>query len=714
MALKLTESFITTSVPGAYSQVLVKSDPVGVAASGVIAIIGEADGGDDFTIDNIKENFFGPTQVDRVTQKYVSGNIVNAMRMMPSPSADADITGAPTRVYILKTNASTAASAVVASYGTITAKVSGADGNKIKYEITQIEDEIAPSLEGDTISNFAALAGVVFHVRLNGAVATVVDVFTGDPDTFDTIGEVVALIDAALPAGMSCSLGAAPDSIKLSVDEDLAANDKGWGKSFELVEVTVAGLVALGVEEGLFTSALEPRIQIDIKRSDINLNESFAIGAEVALSIGYDGTTALLTKTPTTITTTVAGGSGSNLSINLSQFLTVKDLAEFIAAQPGYSSVASSGSAQSNPSILDNVAAIGIATSNSELPGRIKKAVSNFASVLSTSSAVNASQTAIEGLPAETPSPVFLSGGAKGHTTAASIAAAIDQLKGINVNFVVPLFSQNASEDIAEGLTESGSTYTISAINALVRNHCLEMSTTKNKKNRSAYVSLWGTYQQAKNEASSVSHFRKSLAFQKVSQVDAQGEIRIYHPWMGAVNAAAMQAAGFYKSIVNKFANIISFEDPEGYDSGNIDDQEDALNAGLLPLTQDIVGNKWLSDQTTYQLDENLFRNSSQMVYVADLLALDLTASIQRAFVGKSLADVDESTIIGFVISKADAYKRQKLIAPSDDAPAGFKNLKVAIRGAVGSLAIEFKPSNSLYFFPITISLSEIVRDSEA
>jgi hypothetical protein len=713
MAQTLTTSFIQVSVPGSYAETLIKSDPVGVAASGVIAIIGEADGGDDHTLEDVKQNFFGPSQVDRVTQKYVSGNIVDAMRMLSAPSADADITGAPTRIYILKTNTSTKASALVEdNYGTIRARVAGAAGNRNRYEVTQTQEEIAPELSGNTISNFAALAGVEFGVRLNGGAVTSLDVFTGLPDDYDTIAEVIALIDADLPAGMSCVAGSAPDSIKIMVDPDALAHEKGWGKSFELVEITAGGLAALGLEEGIFTSAAEPRVQIDVRRSDINLNESFSVAAELALTVGYEGTTATMTITAETLSTSVTGGAGANLNIQLSQYQTIKDLADFIAAQPGYSAQALVGSTTLSPSALDKVTAIGICSSSSEMAGRVKKSVFNVQRIVNTSVAVQIEISAVEGLPAETATGIFLAGGAKGSTSAANIVAALDKLEGINVNFVVPLFSRNSSEDIAEGMTESASSYSISAINAAVRNHCLKMSTAKAKKNRTAYLSLWGAYQDAKSEASTVSNARMSLSFQKVSQVDAQGEIKVFMPWMAAVNAAGMQAAGFYRSILNKFANIISYVDPAGYDSNNLDDQEDALLAGLLPLTQDISGSKWLSDQTTYTLDQNFVLNSSQLMYVSDLLSLDMTGSLERAFVGKSLADVDASTVFGFVVSKADAYKGQKLISASSDAPAGFKNLKVNINGPVVQVAIEFKPSNSIYFLPITITLSQISSEA--
>jgi hypothetical protein len=715
MAQTLTTSFIQTSVPGAYNEVIVKSEPVGVASSGIIAIIGEADGGDSFSSEEIKQNYFAPSQLDSVSRKYVSGNIVDAFRMLSSSSSDADITGAPTRIYILKTNNSTkASSAIASSYGSISAKVAGADGNKNKYEITQIDEEIAPQVSGDSISNFAALAGVEFGVRLNGGALQSLDLFTGLPDDYDDISEVIALIDSALPAGMSCVAGEASDSVKIMVNPDSSAHAKGWGKSLELVEITAGGLAALGLEEGLYTSAIEPKIQWDIKRSDINLNESFNVSSEIAMDIGYEGTTATVTVTSSHLITSVTGGAGANLNIQLSQFNTIKDLADFISSQTGYSAQAQVGSTQLNPSALDKVSAIGICSSIGEKAGRIKKCVHNAKRAISGSQAVDLQVSASQGLPDETSSPVFLVGGAKGSTSASDVVAAIDKLEGIDVNFIVPLFSRDASEDIAEGLTESSSAYTISAINAAVKNHVLKMSTSKLKKNRTAYLSIWSDYQSVKAEVSSLSHYRVSLCFQKASQVNSVGEIQKYLPWMSAICASGMQAAGFYRSILNKFANVISFEDPAGYDSGNPADQEDALLAGLLPLSQDIVGNKWLSDQTSYALDTNFVYNSSQLVYLSDLVSLDLTASLQRAFVGKSLADVDSSTVVGFIVSKMDQYKKQKLIAASDDAPTGFKNLKVAIRGPVCEVAIEIKPSGSIYFIPISISLSQVTSESEA
>ncbi len=179
-------------------------------------------------------------------------------------------------------------------------------------------------------------------------------------------------------------------------------------------------------------------------------------------------------------------------------------------------------------------------------------------------------------------------------------------------------------------------------------------------------------------------------------------------PWYNAVVAAGMQAGGFYKAIVNKLANVISFADPAGYDSGSPGDTEDALSAGLLVMTNTTAGNSWVSDQTTYGFDTNFVYNSIQAVYASDLICLDLAASFKAAFVGKSLADVSAATGLSYLSQKMAGYKRIKLIAASDDAPAGYKNAKVSILAPEMDVSVEIKLATAIYFIPISINISQV------
>ena len=439
----------------------------------------------------------------------------------------------------------------------------------------------------------APLNGTEFKVRLSGGATTTITL-SATPADHASISTLIIELNTMLPAGVVAAAGTIADSFKLTVAIDSAAYRKGWGKSLELIDFTPGDLAALGHIAGLTVSAQEPSIEVAITRPDIGLNETLDVNSDIALQIGYLGTTATLTINQTTklLTTTVVGGLGASLSVDLSQFATIADLVSFIATQTGYSVSNPASAQQLSPSKLDEVTAIGICSTVASLkPGRVKRAAYNFQKVLGTSRALEFVPTATAGVPNPMASAAYLALGARGNTLAADIVDAIEKLAGININMVIPLFSRDASADITDGFTASGSTYTINAINALVKSHCLQYSTPKLKRNRICMLSYWNdSYSEAKDSAQGLAHYRSSLAMQKVAQVNSVGEIVTFLPWYLACIASGMQAGGFYKAIVNKFANVISLVDPSGFDSSSPGDVEDALEAGLLFLTTELPG----------------------------------------------------------------------------------------------------------------------------
>lgn len=713
MAQRLSTDFINTNIPGAYVKTTAISNPVGLASSGIVVIMGEADGGPSYSQVVLKNNTFTPDQLDKVTQMYISGPIVDAFRALSAPSNDSDIVGSANLVYIIKTNTSVKASAAVnTNYGTFSDKNYGLPGNSYKFQVTSTASEVAPTLSGSTIPAFgAALNGASFSVRQNGGASSTVTLSATSADHAN-IGALITELNALLPTGLTASAGTASNSLKLTTAVDSAAFHSGSGKSFELID-SGSDLTAFGLSAGIQVSSQEPAVEVQISNATSGTNETIDASADVSLLVGYAGTTATLSISGHTLSTTVTGGSGANLSVDMSQFNTVKDLASFIGSQPGYTASASAAAQQSPTSSLDKVSAIGIAsTAASQTPGRIKSAAFNFAQAMSTSHSVNFAPTAVAGLPAPSANSAFLSGGAKGGTASIDIVNAVAQLAGIQCNIIVPLFSQDATADIALGLTDSTSAYTIDSIHALLKNHCIAYSTPKLKRNRIAILSYWGTYASAKSKAQGLGNYRVSFTFQKCSQVNSSGNSQSFMPWYGAVVAAGMQAGGFYKSITNKLANVISFQDPSGFDSGSPGDVEDALDAGMLMLNKVTSGNRWVSDQTTYGYDTNFVYNSIQAVYLSDILALDLGQSFQDAFVGKSLADVDAATALSFLAQKMDGYKKLKMIASSDDAPLGYKNAKVSISAPEMDVAVEIKLATAIYFIPISLSLSQVQQSA--
>lgn len=712
MAQQLNTSFVITSVPGAYSQYTVQNTSLGIAANGIVSIVGEADGGASYTTELVKNNGYGPDQLDAVVAKYGSGQIVDAFRALSASSNDTGITGSPSLIYIVKTNTGTAASSgtLPTSYGSLSQKLVGLIGNNTQWRVTSAQAEVAPTLTGSVIGSFgAALDGVSFTIRYSGSTASVITL-SGTPANHSNIATLVSEVNGLLTAAsVPVTATNSGNALILTYNADVNAYSNAWGKSIELFDSTSGDLAKLGLVAGLYLSSAEPSVNLLVSNSTLGTNETLTSSADVVFSIGYQGTSGLLTLDGTNITTVVAGGSGSSFTAPISQFETIADMITWINVKTGYTASVSAAGTQLSPSVLDRVTSLPMGSSGVGIKaGRVKRALLNFKNSVLQSTTVNFTATATGGLPMPTASFAFLTGGARGPTTGTDVVSALATLEGVPSNFVVPLFSQDASADISAGKTASGSTYTISAVNAAVKSHCLAMSTPILKRNRQGVLSFKGTFVNAQAQAQSIATYRCSMTFQDVNQVNSSGNVELFQPWYGACVAAGMQAAGFYKGITNKFANVISYSDPSDFDSGSPTDVEQALLAGLLILQASTAGNKWVSDQTTYGYDTNFVYNSLQAVYAADIISLDLASSFQNAFVGQSLADVSAASGLAFLSNKMDQYYRLKLITGSSDAPAGYKNAKVSISGGTMTVNVEVKLATTLYFVAIQFVVSEV------
>ena len=691
MSQRLQTPYVSTNIPGTYVNYQVLTQPTGVSSSGIAVIMGEANGGPSYKNTTIQKSVYTPDQLDKVTQTFISGQIVDAFTAITVPSNDPNITGTATQIYVWKTNTGTIATGSLASYGTLSDLNWGVLGNQDQYQVLSVDAEVAPMVQGSTIPALGApLNGDSFSLRLNGGAAATVTL-SGTAGDHDTIPHLVTELNTLLPMGITASAGTAMNSIALTMAPDSMAWSEGSGKSFELIDSTPGDLAALGLVPGMNVSSQEPAIELQDSNINRGISETLQADASIALMIGYQGTSGTITINQSTsmLTTTVVGGSGGNLSINLSQYSTIGVLAGFIASQLGYSCTVVPSANQLPTSALDDVTAVGIASTGAgDEPGRLKTGLYNFEQVMLTSRLLSFAPTATAGLPTPMALPAFLSGGSRGATLAADIVNAVDDLAAITCNIIVPLFSQNASADITAGQTDPGSTYTIAAIDALLKSHCLEMSDPSLDKNRICILSNNGTFAQSQAVAQSLASFRCSVAFQNVTQVNSAGVITQFQPWYAAVIACGMQLGGFYKAIVNKYANVISIIDPSDYNSGDPGDTSEALDAGLLPLYSDVGGPKWVSDQTTYGVDSNFVYNSIQAVYDADLITIDLKSSFTIAFVGQSLADVSAASASAFLTQKMASYMQLKLIAPSNGVPLGFNGAKVTIAAPTMTISL--------------------------
>lgn len=834
-------------IPSSVASVKVQQQNAGLAVSGVIALVGEAESGPAWnqeTLDLDDVASFGPGQVGAVVAKFKSGPLVDAFRAAVVSSQDPNIVGAPSRIICIKTNAGTQATATLSkvtggTYATALTIGRGRLTNQLYMTVDAPVSETAPATGNFTWINNVGTSNV--SIRTNGAavvslalvanrtpaqfvtawntattsnplaaggvarttaqssvgtlavaisgtaiVITYTGTWTTTPSVGDTceipIGSVIKgagnentgayVVTAATTNTISATklsdgskAGATPGvitnpavvgavAVSGTVANDLLVSSPvtitvvastqidGVGKSLEIAELstgtdlvsrstyalstTAVTWVSKSGAAAIIASATEPNARILLARVSDGVDEQITAGGQIGLTLSYLGTTATVTITSTLLTTAVVGGSGANLSLQLADYSTISDLAAYINSQTGYSAAAgTSTTGQNLATSLDRVVAAPIASTWNAKNGRIKiDAFKMFTAVSQTSGTIQlGSPTAARadaGLPAVNATVVYFAGGKKGGSSNAQITAAIDALSNLSVNFVVPLFSSDATVDIAAGKTqgtdsvngETASSYTIDSINAWAKSHCIAMSKLKRKKNRQAIVSKKDTFINAKNAASNLAAFRNACTFQDVKNPDSTGTMTQYAPWMAAAIAAGMQTAGFYRSITHKFANVSGVTQAAGdFNDRDDDAMEQALLAGLMPLRRHPKGGYfWVSDQTTYTKDSNFVYNSLQAVYAADIIALTTAQRMEDAFVGQSVADISAAVAMTFLKGVMADFMRLKLIAASDDAPAGFKNAKITISGPVLLVEAEIKLAGAIYFIPISFLVSPVVQ----
>jgi hypothetical protein len=167
-------TFGTLTIPQAVASYNVQTSNSGLAANGIVMVVGEADAGPDYTLEtDLNKNSFGPNSVGDVIAKYQSGPIVDAVSAWSSPADDPNIPGAPTAFIIAKTNPSKQAVGTLlgfndTTYATIGALLLGAGGNNTTYQVEEAEAEIPPSTGAFTI--LVPIGTVSLAVRVNGGV----------------------------------------------------------------------------------------------------------------------------------------------------------------------------------------------------------------------------------------------------------------------------------------------------------------------------------------------------------------------------------------------------------------------------------------------------------------------------------------------------------------------------------------------------------------
>ena len=473
-----------------------------------------------------------------------------------------------------------------------------------------------------------------------------------------------------------------------------------------------AGMMSTSAVSVINTSSAEREVTINVNRQSDGVSEdSLPIGGNIVLKVGYFGATCTMTISHVSgyLTTVKGGGSGSNLSVKLSNYDTIQQLVDYINAQTGYTAaVGSNVYASLSPALyLDSVSAVGICSQFAgEMPGLIKSDSKDIQGFFDASSLVTLTRILYAGLPAAMSSALFLANAVKGGTTAASVQAGIDELQKVRINTLVSLFSRNATDDIVDELTEPSSTYQIDAINAAVKTHVAFMSDTQHRSERNAFVSYKGSFVDSKTKANTLAAYRLSLAIQDVKVQKIDGTLDWVQPWGLAAVAAGMQAgADVGEPMTKKYVNVSGVRHQD-FDPST--QYNDAIANGILFLEMPDSGFRFAVGNTTYGADASFVYNRISVIYSADVVAYNLRQQLESAFVGVSIATASAGSIRNKAAAILDSFKAAGYIIGDDTNNGnGFKNLSVSITGNVATLSVIITPAQGVDFI-----LNNIVLDT--
>lgn len=693
MAISVSFNGATILRPGAYSKTNIDlSGNVPLGPAGLIAIFGEADAGTPGASEtNIADNFYTADRLVEARQKYRSGPIIDALNFLFAPSTDAAIPNGAQTVWVYKTNTSVRASLALAnSYGTVRAQEWGVGGNQVSLKIQQTA-ETAPSKTGSVPAAFgAALDEASFTLRVNGGAASVITLSSTEADHSDLTNLLVEL-NTLLPSGVSAS--AASGAVKLSLDAEATQYQLGWGRSLELFDSTPGDLAKLGLTVGLAVASVEPSCAITVSQKRDLITESDTVGGNIVLSIGRDATggatSASVTVTVNKVTLTDSVGT---IEFDKSAFVTIKQLAESISLYPGWSaSVASPVYNQLGLDALDHVTSVGAFSPSGAKPARLKKDASEVQDMFEQSNVASLVSPAMLGLPAAL-GETLLAGGAKGGTSTMEITNALSKFEKFHVNSVVPLFSRNATADIADNLTDSSSTYTIDGIHQAVKTHISLMKSTKKKSERQGYLSCKDTYANCKDKSGNIADGRCQLVIQDVRQANAQGVIKWFQPWaLATLLAGSRGGAPVGLPLTFKFMNCSgirqtsqSMNTPEADIVVDFDPDtqyDDAILSGITFAEAPRTGGfRVVVDNTTYGIDDNWVWNRANVIYAADIVAYNFRNVMELRYIGVK-NNVQAAEVKGTAESVLATFLAQGITVATADAPQGFKDLSVRLEG---------------------------------
>lgn len=523
---------------------------------GIVALVGEADGGKPGV--NI---FPGGTSTAVIKRELRSGPLADGARLALRAGTDNLVQAGASTLVAYKTNNSTQSTLPIGGTSAAVAQeeewdFAGLTGNSFDVVGAALSLNLASAL-GYLWFNVTDGANVQAD-PLGVGVSVQVDILDADTPT-QIVNKAFAALNLAAIVGVDIAAEGAAGVLEVLYDAGAQASNGDAGDSGTAFSVIVPGVAAdtdaqitlFTAQYGVFTELYTGEIAtvggakfITVRDDSGTPQTSPGLGVTSYLNIQYtgDASTALLVleyvASLLRLQITLAGDQtdgSQNIDLDVTG-LTVGNIAQIVSGLTGYSASVDPARQQFKATDLDlvlNAGALDVKTAALDLPASIKEA-QDWAANQSTflekivRGVENEGDTILSAFPT-----TQFSGGTRGTTSNSSHQAGLNVLLGLRINILTSLFSSDLQD---------GSTVTISAINAQVKDHVQFRSSILGRSECQAYTSIKGDKDAFKAECASLNSRWVACTSQIINDLDIDGNIKDFPEWGFAVVCAQTQA----------------------------------------------------------------------------------------------------------------------------------------------------------------------------
>lgn len=531
-----------------------------------------------------------------------------------------------------------------------------------------------------------------------------------------TVGNILALVGKAdggqpnavlkfgAPDEARASLrgGELLDAVLAAFDPSAETNAPSTVVAVRVGQATQAALALKDAADATVVTLLSDDYGQGANRIKVKIEAGSAKGKKVTTQIGYDyrsadniardaltvryngaGAAATLAVAPAAVTLTVDGVA---TVIELTDGLTVGQLADRVGATPGFAAAAVPGS-EDRPALngLDSLAAQNVQSAPVTVTAHLQ-AIVDWLNSTAEGYVTATRPPGVGAVPANIPW-TYLSGGVSPAPTMADWTDAIAVLQSADAQWIVPLTGDPA-------------------IHAAADAHCAYMSAVARMERRclvgpaaNTSLSLVQTLPKALNSD------RTSLVWPGHYAYDAAGKRVLRAPYMtAAIVAAAFAGANPGTPLTNKSLKIRGLE----FTPRNPTDTDDLIQAGVLCLEDTPSGFKVVRSVSTWLVNDNYNRVEVSTGVAADFVARNVRNALDvlRGAKGSPI-------LLSRAVSIAETTLRE-LARPEPQGPGvivgdaanpAYKGIAATLDGDVLRVQFQCSPVVPVNFIPVSIAV---------